>query len=273
MAATRIWVISDDVWSAFEDVNPVGLVVDELVTGGLRKAGWPQVAKGWTAVPDERAGGRTLISTAALCAARTAALAALAGQRFLPSAAVTAAVAGPEADLPLQAAVLARCMPALSHVAISQHASRVPPRLRDQLDLAGIGLYATEAVEQAVRGANLVLASGSAADRLTPGLLSPGALVVIARERPPRDLVWAAAQAYADYPELLPVGQEPAGSYFGRRLDGGLREVVTGTYAGRPDLDGIVLVIVLSGQFVNADLAFEVHRIAQARGLGTGWEP
>ncbi len=283
----------EDVWGAAEHVDTVALLIDELVTGGM-----PTLPTGpageFTVVEDREAGMRSLLPVAALRAVRTAGLTAVAARRLLPAGAVTAAAVvarGPVAEL--QVSALARDLPDLSHIAIARPAPGDPlaPRLRRQLEGAGVGVFVTHVVADAVQGANLVLVShrDESEQPLSRSGLSPGTLVVCAQPGPPPlELVAGASELYVDYLGLLraaapeyplapPGGGGGDTSMVGSRLSNSaprravaadLVHVLTGTHPGRTNMDDVIMVVLLSAAGLSAELARRLHRAARAHGLG-----
>jgi hypothetical protein len=269
MSRQTVRLSSDELWTALEDVDLIEVVVDEVAQGGVAESEWRRLLRsapaelrlaGEVAVLEDRSTGtRCLLPAAGLRDIRTAAVAALAARRLRSSRVTTLAVLGGSESTELQLTVLARFLPGLTHVAIGGRAE-VGGRLRDQLELAGIGLSVTDRVSGAVRGANLVHVLD--ADLLVgrPGDLAKGAVVVNAAGRALRAGAMAGIdQVYVDR------RCAPSPSC---RIEADLTQLVTGSHPGRAHLDDIVLVALLSTDALSPAVAESLYRSAVRRDLG-----
>lgn len=213
-------------------------------------------------------GDEVHLPAADLVALRDAALAAATARRLVAPGVVTAGVistcdtvgapdpARPSEDrrAPWHLGVLCRSVPDISHVAVFTDGRPLPPRVLDQLDLAGIGLTVTATPAEAVTGATLVLTLGAGSGRLAHRL-ARGAVLVNAGPHPApddtlgsvdrvcagEDLIRAltgAAPGRAGPDETILV--EPPPPTLGRELDAALAHLLATTALDRdrpPDLD------------------------------------
>lgn len=297
---------ADDVWSAFEMIDPVAVLAEELigraVAGPERElgslAGWAG-SPGRAQPPDlvlckhSEAGIRCVLPASSLREFQAAAFASLAARELLVPGGVTVAMLGaPQATQP-QLAVLARHVPDISHVAICladvNQSSLLEPKLIDQLDLSGIGLSVVTTLADTVFGANLILAATEGAtrwdlDRLQFGQLAEGTVLINATGRDlPAGLVNNVDGIYVDDVGLLEANRhrhivashlgesESAGTDAVRepRIVADLGQLLIGAHAGREQVDDILLVELLGTDQLNLRLALETCRAAQRCGLGT----
>lgn len=307
MISPTLRLSTDELLSALDVINPVDLLVDELVAGrpsdpGGRLIPWrgdPSAgpAGGLILLEDLRAGSSCVLPTSVLCAFRTAALAALAARALVTPGVVTAAVLGSGFAAQPPLAVIARHVPGISHLAVCPASPASPagpdrlartdgwrqpvrPMVLDQLDLSGIGLSITSAVSDAVFGATLVVAAAAGLHRFRLGQLTRGAVVInAAGEDLPDELVDGVDQLYVDDAALLErnvhrsfVRRHLAGMAVGSRrpvtIEADLGQVLTGAHAGRTHIDDILLVELLGGNAMDVRLACSLHRAALANGLG-----
>ncbi len=302
MAGTIVQFGTDDLYRALEGFDPVATLIDELVTRteGCPGWGWQQTVQlnslVWSDAAqspgpyDQGACGGCLVPATDLRTVRVAALAALAAQRLLTPSVVTAAVLGSGTVAQLEASIIARCVPDVSHVALWPASGRCPAlRLVDQLDLAGIGLSVTERADDAMRGANLVIFACPPTRDMRAGQFARGAVVINGMgSELPADLVGGADQLYVDYADLLcedrrryvvvpgaACGARRAGQGHRHnpgwlwRVEADLVQVMTGTHPGRTDPDHILLVDLLSANSLSAGLADQFRRAALRHGFGT----
>lgn len=226
MTGLTVQLNIDELWSAVDGIDLVGVLLDEVVarTAGdprrrrqrvIRPIPWDgeggevtEQAQDRAVLEDRRTGGRCVLPSGELRTVRVAGLAALAARWLLPPGIVTMVILASGTAAELQASVIARYVSGVSHIAIwtqdcPQHRS-MGPRVLDQLDLASIELSVTEHVDDAVRGANLVTVVGPETGGLNFSQLAKGALVVscLGRELP-RDIVTGVDQVYVDDSRLL----------------------------------------------------------------------
>lgn len=258
MSSQMVRLSTHEVWTLLDDVDPVGVVVGALMHD----------------VPPTPPAEDCEVAADALRAVRTAALTAVAARHLAASRVVTAAVLGSGPLAELQLSVLARRVPGITHVAVcAGPGTRTGSRIRDQLDLAGIGLSVTDHVPDAVRGANVVhvLDPAMAAVRLAP--LAKGAVIVNGTGRP---LSADVDQIYVDHADALPTRYRMAAGASPRRADPNcprpveatLADVVTGTHPGRTRADDVLLVELVGTDEVNGALADRFCRSAVRRGIG-----
>ena len=281
MSSQTVRLSSDELWTALDDIDPVGVLLDELRTV---PAQLPRMAEDLAVRTHPVTGARCLLPSACLRDIRTAALAALAARHLVASRVVTAAVLGWGAGAALRLAVLVRCVPDITHVAVCPGAGvDIGPRTRDQLDLAGIGLSVVTRLSEAVRGANLVdvLDPELCGGRLGP--LANGAVVVNSVGGAlPDSVVAGVDQIFVDDRGLLPAGRRyvlagDRGTVRTRRrgdrdrpwrIEADLTQVAAGTHPGRARLDDVLLVDLLGTDVGSAVLADRLLRSAARRGLG-----
>jgi ornithine cyclodeaminase/alanine dehydrogenase-like protein (mu-crystallin family) len=164
----------DDVWTALEDVDAVAVVAEELIgrTVGTTIDDGCAITR-WTgqgalepgadlvAVEHPNTGVRCVLAESNLRMSRSAALTALATRELLMPGGVTVAVLSAGRAAQFQLALVARCVPDISHVAIyrpDRVGSGLPTRLVEQLELSGIALSVADSLTDTVFGANLVVA-------------------------------------------------------------------------------------------------------------------
>lgn len=133
-------------------------------------------AAAMTVVRDPSTGQYAELPTAVLCSLRTAGCAAAAARRLVTPGVLTVGVAGTAPEVWWHVAELCWSLRLVSHVAVTADVSTAPPRLADQLDLAGVGLTAACTPQAAVFGASLVVATGPVL--ITAEHLTAGALVI-----------------------------------------------------------------------------------------------
>lgn len=300
MVSPMLELDRDELWTALEQLNPVDLLVDELIRRADRVDWSPHRIGRFVATQDSQGtelalledvstGGRCLLPAGALRAARTATLSALAARQLLAPTVVTASVLGTSPAAQLVLGVLIRHVPDVGHIAVcpvpGARAQPLASRVVDQVDLAGIGLTVTGPTREAVFGANLVVVTDAGAWPLGIGQLPRGAVVINATGRDlPDDLVNDVDQLFVDDTGLL---DENRHRYFVRahlngpsaqarpgvgrrrpRIEAPLGQVLKGGHPGRTRLDDTLLVELLSTQAMDAPLASELHRVALERGLG-----
>ncbi|WP_033438921.1 hypothetical protein [Saccharothrix sp. NRRL B-16314] len=311
MTGAVLRLSADEVLRAIEDVDPVAVVAEEL-TGGTHPDEPPtcrfvadperaaHLRHEQTAVQDLVTGDVCLFPASCLRLVRAAALVGLAAREVHADGVVTAALFASPAATPLHLAVIARHVPWLTHISVhtADIASPVPigRALLDQLEAAGIGISATADMRHAAAGANLLITSDFAADRLAVGLPPLGSLTVNATGVDlPSDLLDSVDQVYVDDLGLLPANRHRAvaamhlaepgtheelaprteGWYrphaawrHRRRVEADLGRVLTGHHPGRSDPDDILLVELLGVGTENAALGGRLQRAALERGLG-----
>jgi ornithine cyclodeaminase/alanine dehydrogenase-like protein (mu-crystallin family) len=299
-----------DVLHALEEFDLLDAVAQNLIwrTGGgpheprtsrFVPDGGAAAEEELTAVEDVDTGDTCLLPTSSLRMIRSAGLAGLAAKELHAPGVVTAAVLGSSSAGQLYPSVIARNVPNLSHVAIYAGGATPGPTvdrgLREQLELAGIGLSITTSARRAASGANLVVLTDPDADHPYLGQLAPGTLVVNATGRDlPDELVTSVDQVYVDDLGLLDENQHrsvvrmhrtgadaagpllnqregwhrhEAGWRHERRIEADLRQVLTGAH-GRKHIDDIILVELLGLDVPDITLASRIHQTAVKYRLG-----
>src|ERR1700741_997509 len=176
MSEAILRLTDDEVWTALEAIDPVGVLAEELIdrtvgnevppVGKLSEWSDPRV-KGTDGAElvmlDHPEGAvRCLLPATGLRMFQAAALAALAARELLVRGGVTVAMLGTSRAASPQLAVIARHVPDISHVAVrlaEPAESSLPVRLPELLELSGIRLSLASTVAETVFGANLVVAS------------------------------------------------------------------------------------------------------------------
>jgi ornithine cyclodeaminase/alanine dehydrogenase-like protein (mu-crystallin family) len=295
------------VWSALEVIDPVATMAEYLISRTVGRAGHGRSSPGrlisWNGTgrngselvlldhPD--ATGPCVVPAQSLRSSQAAALAAVAARELLVAGGVTIAMLGPAGDAQPQLSVVSRHVRDISHVALcsaSMGTNEVEPKLADQLELSGIAVSVVPTVDDAVFGANLVIAtnptaSGNDVADLRIGKLARGALVINATGRDlPSELVDQVDQVYVDdlglldyYPERNVVATHRAERTArtatmrrgaGPAIAGDLAQLLTGRHSGRRRPSDIVLVELLGAHELNADLAYRIYEAAAHTGLG-----
>jgi ornithine cyclodeaminase/alanine dehydrogenase-like protein (mu-crystallin family) len=293
-----------ELYGVLSEIDPLGVLAEELVARSTHEtSGGVDLASRLTAwqdadfalLEDPLQGTRSVLPTAVLRAGRTAALAALAARELVVSGVVTAAVLGSGAAAQLLLAVIARHVPGVSYVAASPdhhldgNGTPLAPQLLHQLDLAGIDLTVTGAVNEAVRGANLVIAATGVPGSLGAAQLSSGSLLINAAGVDlPDALVDDVDDIYVDDVALLEANRhrvfvrthldsagdperwgEESGWRERQRIKADLRQLLAGEKRGRTNVDDVLLVELLGVGELDARFASTLHRAAVERGLGT----
>jgi ornithine cyclodeaminase/alanine dehydrogenase-like protein (mu-crystallin family) len=307
MTGTVLQLRSHEVWSALEGLDPVATMAEYLISRTVGRAGYGRSSPGrlisWNGTgrngselvlldhPD--ATGPCVVPAQSLRSSQAAALAAVAARELLVAGGVTIAMLGPAGDAQPQLSVLSRHVPDISHVALcsaSMGTSEVEPKLADQLELSGIGVSVVPTVDEAVFGANLVIAtnptaSGQDVADLRIGKLARGAVLINATGRDlPIELVDQVDQVYVDdlgllehYPDRHVVAThqaEPSVSAAtmrhgaGPRIAGDLAQLLTGRLPSNRRTSDVVLVELLGAHELNADLAYRIYEVASHTGLG-----
>ncbi|HEV2784730.1 MAG TPA: hypothetical protein VGX25_35545 [Actinophytocola sp.] len=297
MAEHVLALDADELWTAFEQLNPVDLLVDELIGRAVDADGW---ARRHTArltpwhehvILDGGAGPRCLLPADDLRFCRAAGLCALAARQMLAPTVVTASVLGASRSAQLHLATIARHVPDISHIAVTATpvgSARLGARVVDQVDLAGIGLSIAHGMAEAVFGANLVVVAEPATWPLEIELLPKGAVVVNSTGHDlPDHLVNHVDQIYVDDLRLLdanphryvvkshlagPDHTRPRlgnGWYRRPHVESDLAQILTGAHPGRAHLDDVVLIELLGATTLDAPLATHLRRAAVRCGLGT----
>jgi ornithine cyclodeaminase/alanine dehydrogenase-like protein (mu-crystallin family) len=295
---------------ALSEIDLLELVAHRLTTADnvpLAPVLRPGAADGWpagrtgvseTAVEDPGTGAVALLPTATLRMIWAAGLAGLASRLLVAPGVATAAVFGSGVELGLQVAVLARYLPALGHVTVPRVPAKRPgagaPDVREQLDLAGIGLSAVGDPRRAALGANLLVLTASAGGAEGIGPPAPGALVVNAagRDLPGQvldridrvyvdDLALIAGNQQRDFLRARPAGREappllrnregwyrPEAGPRARLVEGDLGGVLDGADRGRASEEEVLLAELLGAAAVDAALAWRLWQSAAQCGLG-----
>jgi len=256
---------TDQLWSAFEAIDPVGVLAEELAgtpwsgDGFCRLAPWSGGTQEQVVLEDLRSGDRRLLPVPALRAFRAAALTTVVARRLLVPGVVLGGVLGTGLAAQVHIALLARYLPDITHVTVfGRPSTPIAARLRDQLDLSGIGLSVTEDAHEAVLGANLVVAPAGGSGFTGIGQPARGAVLVNSSGGA---LVSQVAdrvdQVYVDDPVVV-----DRQGYRGTVVD--LGAVLDGRGARRR-VDDILLAELLGANALDVRLAWEVHRAVLER--------
>jgi ornithine cyclodeaminase/alanine dehydrogenase-like protein (mu-crystallin family) len=310
MTGSVLHIGSAELWSMLGEINPVGFLTDELTGHGPANGDRPRSlesgppVEGLATVEDVWAGRRCRLPVSGLHAIRTAAIAALAARELLATGAATLGIIGPDPDVYLCLAVIARHVFDIGHAAVCPvgegRGEQVEPAMREQFERAGVGLLVTDDMREAVFGANLVVVASDVRSHLEVGQLGRGALLVNATGQDlPDDVVDNVDQIYVDDTTQLErhrhryfVKRHLAGTdgcqdrllaregwhrhrdvwRHRRRIETDLRQVLAGEHPGRTHLEDILLVEPLRAAALDAALAGQLHRKAVERGLGV-WLP
>jgi ornithine cyclodeaminase/alanine dehydrogenase-like protein (mu-crystallin family) len=302
MAERNVRLTARDLLSALAATDSLTPCAEELVARVGPAAGRrPHVPAGpeLTELVLAENGSRTryLLPSAELRASRAAALAGVAARALLTPGVVTAAVLGSGPDAQPQLMMIARYVPAVSHIAVcpvsAERSSTVNPRVLDQIAEAGIGLTLNSDVQQTLFGANLVVATAQSPGPVRFPELTKGALLVNASGADlPNDVVDRVDRIYADAPDLMADHRD---RYFVRRhfhasaargplppsssglvahppgIVVGLGDVLSGVYRSRVGADEIRLVELLSAGEPDLGLAAELCRTARLLSLGASY--
>ncbi|GAA1547883.1 hypothetical protein GCM10009827_080190 [Dactylosporangium maewongense] len=281
-------------------MNPLDILAEELVArGGPGAAAYRCTLTPWTPADAgtdagdvtetlvlcelSGTGDRSLMPAEMLRLLGAAALTALAVRELLGPGLITACVLGSGLAAEVQLATNAQHAPDISHVAVwpggTAEAAPLDPRVLDQLELAGARLTSTASVGQALFGANLVIVTEDVGDAPAGTHLAKGALVVnAAGTELPAGFADGAQVHLVDDARLLTgvpdpqmyldLGATAAGGHDARPVDADLGQVLTGLHRGRPHLDAIVVVELLSAGLLILPLAGRLHQLARRLGLG-----
>jgi ornithine cyclodeaminase/alanine dehydrogenase-like protein (mu-crystallin family) len=280
-------------------MNPLDVLAQELAAHGFPGAAayrctltpWTPAAVGPDPGPGETlvlcelnsSGERSLMPAEVLRLLGAAALTALAVRELLGPGLITACVLGSGLAAELQLALNTQYIGDISHVAVwpgTAGETGFDPQLLDQLEFAGTRLFVASSVEQALFGANLVIVTGDVGPGRIDAHLVKGALLVNAAGRAlPDGFAAGAAVRIVDDAGLLAgstdprryldVGAATSGDVRRRRpADADLGQVVAGLHPGRPHLDAIIVVELLSTGLLILPLAGRLHETARRLGLG-----
>jgi ornithine cyclodeaminase/alanine dehydrogenase-like protein (mu-crystallin family) len=279
---------TDEVWNAFEDIDPVAVIVDELTGKPWDASAFCRLTPGaegedLAVLEDARSGVRCLLPASMLRTFRAASLATVAARELLAPGVAIVGILGSDLAAQVHVGTLARYLPDISHVAVcaapDQPSVLIEPRLLDRLDLSGIGLTVTADVREAVLGANLIVVPAGGRDARSVGRPTAGALLVNGSGRDlASDIVDRVDKIYIDDPTLLGrnahryfvLAQRPGWSrHRGNQVRvADLRQLLATGVRGRRNADDILLAELLSAHRLDARLAWEVHRAATARDPG-----
>jgi hypothetical protein len=287
----------EDVWIALEDIDAVAVVAEELI--GRSVGTWIEDDDGWALAEwtgqgaDDHAlvevrhpvtGIRCVLSSASLRMTRSAALSALATRELLVPGGMTVAVLGAAQAVQFQLALIARCVPDISHVATCLPAgtsSSLPLRLVTQLEQGGIALSVASSLVDTVFGANLVVAGEQAVLADFGGIrladFARGTVLINATGHDmPADIVDQVGELYVD--DLTLLGANKNRYFVAAHLDTreGVRPriaadlgqlLVDGDFR-RAQHDLPVLVELLSADQLSPPLALRILEAALRRRLG-----
>lgn len=267
---------ADEVWTAFDGLDPLPPLVAELTARTTTRVDairpWP-LGEGLVVVDDA-----CVLPADSLRMFHTASLVALAARQLLSTGGATVALLGVSAASQPQVAAIARLVPDISHIAVCMTGdprySPLEPRLVDQLDLGGIGLSVGTDPVAAVFGANLVISLGGDLDDLRVGQFAPGAVLVDATGlESPAGLAAEVDAVFVDDLRLVGNGRRVrslCGQYQEPRADvsADLGQLLYGRHPGRRGFDEVLLVELLGARRLNVRLARQLCKAARQRGLG-----
>ncbi|HEU5469357.1 MAG TPA: hypothetical protein VFV67_01795 [Actinophytocola sp.] len=190
--------------------------------------------------------GAALGLVCAVGGCRGALLTALAARHLLPPGVVTASVIGRGEVKHRQLMAIVRHVPGVSHVSVRGLGGEpVHPWVAGQVELAGVGLTVAGTAREAAFGANLVVVTGFDQAEVWPAHLANGAVLVNATGREPdRVMLAMVGRIFVDDAVLLDRAELPWGS----RVEGDLRQVLTGEHPGRTGPDEVLLVELLNNR-------------------------
>jgi ornithine cyclodeaminase/alanine dehydrogenase-like protein (mu-crystallin family) len=277
MSGPVLALSADEAWTAFELIDPIAPLVEELAgrteqrTGALsRWTGDPVPAEPGELVVLHDDDASCVLPAASLRMFHSASLVAVAARELLVPGGITVALLGVTPATQPQLAAVTRHVPDISHVAICHagdlRSSPLEPRLVDLLEHRGIQLSAGTVAADAVFGANLVVVFPDGVD-LTPlriGTLARGAVLVNASGRTmPAELATDLDEVYVDDMRLV----DQRGHHH-RKAIADLGELLSGSHPGRQDIDDVLAVELLGVDVLNVRLARQLHRAARRHGLG-----
>jgi ornithine cyclodeaminase/alanine dehydrogenase-like protein (mu-crystallin family) len=298
MAGPILQLSADEVLSALDGISPISALIGELIERTIDPVGSRRQPTGWLTLwpaerattggpvtgmvmfEDERTGTRGVLSASILRSVRAAALASVAARELVSPGVVTAAVVGAGVTAQVHLAVSARHVPNISHIAFhsvgDESGTPVSSKVRDQLELDGIGLTVAAGMDQAVFGANLVIITSAGTDRLRLRQLSRGAVLVNASGADmPADLVEGVDEIYVDdtgmfdeCPDrcVVHLASRCAGT---KRITADLGQLLTGRHSPRRHADDVMLVELLSVDVLDVQLAGTLCSAALRQGIGT----
>lgn len=277
MTGPVLGLTADDVWTAFEAVDPIAPLVAELTDPAAHASAALRPWQGEFVLLDDAC----LLPAASLRMLHAASLAAVAARQLLASGGATVALLGVTPATQPQLAAVARLVPDISHVAIRTgdvRFSPLEPRLVDQLELNGIGLSVSDDTGASVFGANLVIVFDADLADLRVAHLAPGAVLVNATgEELPDRLTGEVDHVFVDDLRLVGQGRRVR-SLCGRSraswpsVTADLGQLLSGRHPGRLRFDDVLLVELLGAQVLNVRLARQLYRAARRSGLGTRLE-
>jgi ornithine cyclodeaminase/alanine dehydrogenase-like protein (mu-crystallin family) len=232
----------------------------------------------------------TVMASQHLSALRTACVSVIAAQELVTADVVTVGVIGAGVISRAHIELIARFLPAVTHIALYDHDSRrakqLVTELTDTLLLSGASTTVASSAEDAVIGANLVIA----ATTTTTGYLdyecfSPGTVIVnVSLDDVLPDVVQRADLVFVDDWSLVRddqhrllgrmaragqlVGPRDAAVPGARRVDAELGQVLAGHHPGRTRPEQLILVNPFGMALEDLALAAEVARVAERLGIG-----
>jgi hypothetical protein len=301
---------ADDVCRALEQIDPIELMA-ALPFGQAWQEQPPcgrflptREPAGEVELEDLCSGVRCLLPESSLRTVRDTVLVALAAGRLLASGPATVGLLASVEAAQVYLVMMARHRSDVGHVALSPPVGRtdtVDIRVLELLDQAGINLVVTADRDDAVRGANLVIAAGPGHDQLSPGQLARGALLVNATGTDlPDDLVDGVDEIYVDDLGLLEENQHrhfvrvhmgsrsparpesrlehdgwhrPTSAWRSlRHIEADLGQLLNGEHPGRTHQDNILLVELLGTRALDVALTCRLQQTALEHGFGN-WLP
>jgi ornithine cyclodeaminase len=264
----------EELAAAVEAIDPVEVLARDLVGDDPAENERGCVLRQWpndlVLVSDTEDGGGLLVSEPGLRALHAAALAILAARELLAPGPVHSAVLGVGAVVQPLLTMIARRLPAVCRIVVYpatvDQGRAVGVHAIEQIDLAGVELWVTDDIGEAVAGAQLVIATGDTAEELGRDRMGQGALVVNAGGSDlPADLADAADQCYVD--DLARLAEHKERHVTNRTVDADLGQVISGAHPGRSGSADIVLVELLDAGALHVRLARSLVHAARERGL------
>ena len=232
----------------------------------------------------------TVMASQHLSALRTACVSVIAAQELVTKDVVTVGVIGAGVIARAHIELLARALPRVTHVAVYDHDSRraadLASSLADPLLLSGTSLTVAASAEDAVIGANLVIAATTTTTGyLGYGCFAAGTVIVnVSLDDVLPDVVQRADLLFVDDWSLVRDDQHRllgrmarSGRVVGprddpkpgaRRVDAELGQLLAGKHPGRTRPEQLILVNPFGMAIGDVALAAEVARGAQRLGLG-----
>jgi N-[(2S)-2-amino-2-carboxyethyl]-L-glutamate dehydrogenase len=300
----------DDVWRVIKELDPIELRMAKLAhltaaggcgTGDRAAKAAEQPEEDLVLIEDPGGVDRCAIPWSILCLCHAAMTVALAAEELLAHGETTVGLLASGEAAHFHLTTIACHLPGVGQVyltsASDQGPAPVDARVLDLFDRAGIELSVVTTVDEATRGANLLITTGPGHDDLVHRHLPRGALLVnVAGLDMPANIVDRVDQIYVDDLGLLERNrhrrfvtvhldrlvngrrvplrkslgwQRDRSTWFDlRRIEADFGQVISGRRPGRTNLDDVLLFELLGVRELDVALAEQIHRTARACGLG-----